>query len=91
MRVLVRIVTSTVYDVFPLFMVKADGLNDEETDALIQRILVGYTGHDADSVMVDDDGVCWHNGNCWYVEETQQISDEDAEHLERILSISTFE
>ena len=82
MRVLVRIVTSTVYDVFPLFMVKADGLNDEETDALIQRILVEYTG---------DDGVCWHNGNCWYVEETQQISDEDAEHLERILSISTFE
>ena len=51
MRVLVRIVTSTVYDVFPLFMVKADGLNDEETDALIQRILVEYTGHDADSVM----------------------------------------
>ena len=29
MRVLVRIVTSTVYDVFPLFMVKVDGLNDE--------------------------------------------------------------
>ncbi|EFA0002022.1 hypothetical protein E9A26_003885 [Escherichia coli] len=87
MRVLVRIVTSTVYDVFPLFMVKADGLNDEETDALIQE----YTGQDADSVMVDDDGVCWHNGNCWYVEETQQISDEDAAHLERILSISTFE
>lgn len=35
MRVLVRIVTSTVYDVFPLFMVKVDGLNDEETDVLI--------------------------------------------------------
>ncbi|EER7943602.1 hypothetical protein ACS17N_004749, partial [Escherichia coli] len=61
MRVLVRIVTSTVYDVFPLFMIKVDGLNDEETDALIQRTLVEYTGHDADSVMVDDDGVCWHN------------------------------
>lgn len=30
MRVLVRIVTSTVYDVFPLFMVKADALTTKK-------------------------------------------------------------
>ncbi|MGK3295845.1 hypothetical protein ACSLNR_27925, partial [Escherichia coli] len=32
MRVLVRIVTSTVYDVFPLFMVKVDGHNDRRKE-----------------------------------------------------------
>lgn len=50
-------------------MVKVDGFNDEEIDVLIQCIFVEYIGYDVDLVMVDDDGVCWYNGNCWYVEE----------------------
>ncbi|MRN83676.1 hypothetical protein CQP55_19415, partial [Yersinia pestis] len=29
MKILVRISSSTDYDVYPLFMVKCDGLNDE--------------------------------------------------------------
>jgi len=91
MKILVRISASTDYDVYPLFMVKCDGLNDEEIQAAIERNLVEYTGMDADSVYVDDDGVCWHNGCCWYVDDTMPVSDEDAAHLERILGISTFE
>ncbi|MCX8995188.1 hypothetical protein NLN85_22180 [Citrobacter portucalensis] len=91
MKILDRISVSTDYDVYPLFMVKCDGLNDEEIQAVIERNLVEYTGMDADSVYVDDDGVCWHNGSCWYVDDTMPVSDEDAAHLERILGISTFE
>ncbi|HCL6058126.1 hypothetical protein HVX64_23700 (plasmid) [Citrobacter sp. RHB20-C16] len=91
MKTLVRITASTDYDVFPLFMVKCNGLNEEEIQAAIMRILPEYTGQDADSVFVDKDGVCWNNGNCWYVDDTRQLSDEDAAHLERILGISTFE
>ncbi|MED5658137.1 hypothetical protein, partial [Enterobacter hormaechei] len=91
MKILVRVSASTDYDVYPLFMVKCDGLNDEEIQAAIERNLVEYTGMDADSVYVDDDGVCWHNGSCWYVDDTMPVSDEDAAHLERILGISTFE
>nr|WP_247164699.1 hypothetical protein [Escherichia coli] len=80
----------TDYDVYPLFMIKCDGLNDEEIQAAIERNLVEYTGMDADSIYIDDDGVCWHNGSCWYVDDTMLVSDEDAAHLERILGISTF-
>ena len=91
MKTLVRISSSTDYDVYPLFMIKCDGLNDEEIQATIERNLVEYTGMDADSIYIDYDGVCWHNGSCWYVDDTMLVSDEDAAHLERILGISTFE
>lgn len=91
MKILVRISVSNDYDVYPLFMVRCDGMNEEEVQTAIQRILVEYTGHDADSVFIDEDGVCWHNGCCWYVDETRPISEEDAGHLQRILGISTFE
>lgn len=90
MKVLVRISANTDYDVYPLFMVKCDGLNEQEIQALIARHLIEYTGYDADAVFVDEDGVCWHDGSCWYVDETQPLTDEDAAHLERILGISTF-
>ncbi|EGT5208578.1 hypothetical protein SMZ82_004170 [Cronobacter malonaticus] len=91
MRILVRISASTDYDVYPLFMVRCDGLNDEEIQAAIQRNLVEYTGQSAETVFVDEDGICRHDGCCWYIDETRVISDEDAAHLERILGISTFD
>ena len=91
MKILVRITGSTDYDVFPMFMDKGDGLTNDEIQKAIERNLIEYTGYDADTVFVDSDGVCWHNGNCLYVDETRPVSDEDAGHLERILGISTFE
>ncbi|MCU7761028.1 hypothetical protein [Cronobacter sakazakii] len=91
MRILVRISASTDFDVYPLFMVRCDGLNDEEIQEAIQRHLVEYTGQSAESVFVDEDGICWHDGYCWYIDETRAISDDDAAHLERILGISTFD
>ncbi|EBU9763989.1 hypothetical protein DM312_12335 [Salmonella enterica subsp. enterica serovar Stanley] len=91
MKILVRISASIDYDAYPLFMVKCDELNDEEIQAAIERNLVEYTGKDADSVYIDDDGVCWYNGSFWYVEDKMPVSDEDSAHLERILGISTFE
>ncbi|EOE5495881.1 hypothetical protein ACKJUK_004371 [Cronobacter turicensis] len=57
----------------------------------MQRNLVEYTGQSAESVFVDEDGICWHDGCCWYIDETRAISDDDAAHLERILGISTFD
>lgn len=91
MRILVRISASTDYDVYPLFMVRCENLNDDEVQAAIQRNLVVYTGQSAETVFVDEDGICWHDGCCWYIDETRVISDEDAAHLERILGISTFD
>lgn len=35
MKILVRISASIDYDAYPLFMVKCDGLNDEEIQAAI--------------------------------------------------------
>ncbi|MFW7456604.1 hypothetical protein [Escherichia coli] len=67
MKTLVRISSSTDYDVYPLFMIKCDGLNDEEIQAAIERNLVEYTGMDADSIYIDDDGVAAGTSTtqCW--------------------------
>ncbi|CAH5615289.1 hypothetical protein WGQ82_28700 (plasmid) [Klebsiella pneumoniae] len=92
MRILVRISVSTDNDVtcYPLFMVNGFGLNDKGLQAVIDHNVIEYIGYSADSVFVDVDGVCWHNGGCLYADGTKPISEEDAQHLERILGLSAL-
>ncbi|MFY0176252.1 hypothetical protein J0889_21155 [Raoultella ornithinolytica] len=56
---------------------------------IADQILPSLYGSE-DTVTVDEDGACWNNGECWYIEDLRFISEEDAEHLTRILGISTF-
>ena len=64
-------------------------ITQEQLIDIAANILPSLYGS-ADSVDVDEDGVCWHNGECWYVDDIKPLSDEDADHLTRILDISTF-
>lgn len=66
-----------------------DGSTEGDLQVLAIGILPSLYG-DESKVMVDDDGVCWHNGECWYIEELRFISEEDAAHLTRILGLSTL-
>lgn len=90
MKFLIRITTSTCNDIYPLFIVDCENLSDKETEQLISSTLLEYTGWDEETVAVNEDGIYSNGIDYWYQEDIQQISDEDAAHLERILGISTF-
>ncbi|APM29178.1 hypothetical protein ACQFG6_006203 [Klebsiella michiganensis] len=66
-----------------------EGTIEEQLQAIASEFLPTLYG-DKDLVAVDSDGVCWNNGECWYIENLHFISEEDAEHLTRILGFSTF-
>ncbi|KWW08259.1 MULTISPECIES: hypothetical protein [Escherichia] len=90
MKTLVQISASLGCATHPMFILNCEGLDEGEIDALVDRILIEYTGHDASNVFVDSNGVYRCNSDCWYREDVKNISDEDAEHLERILGIPTL-
>jgi hypothetical protein len=66
-----------------------EGTSDDDLHVIAGQILPSLYG-DADTVAVDEDGVCWSNGECWYMENLRFISEEDAAHLTRILKLSTI-
>lgn len=66
-----------------------EGTTEEELQVIGNKFLPTLYG-DEEVVTVDSDGVCWNNGECWYIEGLHFISEEDAAHLVRILGISTF-
>ncbi|HBT4797548.1 TPA: hypothetical protein MH639_24380 [Klebsiella pneumoniae] len=66
-----------------------DGTSDDDLHVIASQILPSLYG-DEDTVTVDEDGVCWSNGECWYIEDLRFISEEDAAHLTRILGLSTI-
>ncbi|AKL03880.1 hypothetical protein ACB381_18450 [Klebsiella michiganensis] len=66
-----------------------EGTGGDELRIIADQILPSLYGSE-DTVAVDKDGVCWNNGECWYIEGLHFISEEDAEHLTRILGICTL-
>lgn len=66
-----------------------EGTSDDDLLVIANQILPSLYGSE-ETVFVDKDGVCWNNGECWYIEDLRLISEEDAAHLTRILGISTF-
>ncbi|HBR1743313.1 TPA: hypothetical protein MDU36_002537 [Klebsiella pneumoniae] len=66
-----------------------DGTSDDDLHVIASQILPSLHG-DENTVTVDEDGVCWNNGECWYIEDLRFISEEDAAHLTRILGLSTI-
>ncbi|HGT4098154.1 TPA: hypothetical protein ACM22Z_003469 [Klebsiella pneumoniae] len=66
-----------------------EGTSDDDLQVIANQILPSLYGSE-ETVFVDKDGVCWNNGECWYIEDLRLISEEDAAHLTRILGISTF-
>lgn len=66
-----------------------EGASDDDLQVIANQILPSLYGSE-ETVFVDKDGVCWNNGECWYIEDLRLISEEDAAHLTRILGISTF-
>ncbi|HDT4631760.1 TPA: hypothetical protein QHQ25_001641 [Klebsiella pneumoniae] len=66
-----------------------EGTSDDDLHVIADQLLPSLYG-DANVVTVDEDGVCWSNGECWYIEDLRFISDEDAAHLTRILNLSSF-
>ncbi|HBR1163535.1 TPA: hypothetical protein L9K93_004486 [Klebsiella quasipneumoniae subsp. similipneumoniae] len=66
-----------------------EGTSDDDLHVIAEQLLPSLYG-DANVVTVDEDGVCWSNGECWYIEDLRFISDEDAAHLTRILNLSSF-
>lgn len=66
-----------------------EGTTVEELQAIGNKFLPSLYG-DEEVVAVDSEGVCWNNGECWYIEDLRFISEEDAAHLTRILNLSTF-
>lgn len=66
-----------------------DGTSDYDLHVIASQILPSLYG-DENTVTVDEDGVCWSNGECWYIEDLRFISEEDATHLTRILGLSTI-
>ncbi|HGG9109392.1 TPA: hypothetical protein ACJJYX_004281 [Enterobacter cloacae] len=88
MKTLVRIHSSCDFSVFPLFIVEAE--NEELMDGAIERAINRCTGYDDDQITVDESNVRWRSSQCWYQEDTQPLSNEDAEILVRILSLETY-
>ena len=66
-----------------------DGTSDDDLHVIASQILPSLYG-DKNTVTFDEDGVCWSNGECWYIEDLRFISEEDATHLTRILGLSTI-
>ena len=66
-----------------------DGTSDDDLHVIASQILPSLHG-DENTVTVAEDGVCWNNGECWYIEDLRFISEEDAAHLTRILGLSTI-
>ena len=88
MKSLVCIHSACDFSVFPLFIVKAD--TQEAMEAAVERAITICTGYDEDQVRIDDSNVRWNGSQCWYQEDTQSLSEEDAETLVRILSLETY-
>ncbi|WP_454889977.1 hypothetical protein [Serratia quinivorans] len=88
MKTLIRIHHTLEFDLYPLFIVEA--IDEVAMEEALKRNFITYTGYDESVVTVDDDGTYWHGGAFWSVEETNHISDEQAEHLTQILGLSTF-
>lgn len=65
-----------------------EGTGEDELLIIALQLLPSLYGSE-DAVIVDEDGVCWSNGECWYIEDLRFISEEDAAHLTRILGLST--
>lgn len=89
MKTLLRVCASlnTSYSPYSLLNVP-EGTSDDDLQIIAGQLLPSLYG-DANVVTVDEDGVCWSNGECWYIEDLRFISEEDAEHLIRILGLST--
>ena len=66
-----------------------EGTSEEGLQIIAEKFLPTLYGNE-DAVRMDSDGVCWNRGECWYIEDLRFISEEDAAHLVRILSLSTF-
>ncbi|MER0138433.1 hypothetical protein KAI01_26610 [Klebsiella quasipneumoniae] len=66
-----------------------DGTSDDDLHVIASQILPSLYG-DENTVTVDEDGVYWSNGECWYIEDLRFISEEDAAHLTRIPGLSTI-
>ena len=66
-----------------------EGTSDDDLQVIANQILPSLYGS-VDTVTVDEDGVYWSNGECWYIEDLRFISEEDAAHLTRILGLSTI-
>lgn len=62
-----------------------EGTDENQLQSLAIKFLPSLYG-DEETVFVDEDGVCWNNGECYL----RLISEEDAAHLTRILGISTL-
>jgi len=88
MKTLVRIHSSCDFSVFPLFIVEAE--NEELMDEAIERAINKCTGYDDDQITIDESNVRWRGSQCWYQEDTQPLSNEDAETLVRLLSLETY-
>lgn len=76
----------TIYSPYSILDVPA-GTTEEELQIIGNKFLPTLYG-DEQVVTVDSDGVCWSNGECWYIADLRFISEEDAVHLVRILGIS---
>lgn len=88
MKTLVRIHSSCDFSVFPLFLVEAE--DTEAMDKAIERALTVCTGYSEDLVRIDDSNVRWYGSQCWYLEDTQPLTETDAETLVRILSLEIY-
>ncbi|MCD6622846.1 hypothetical protein ACLH2J_24970 [Klebsiella michiganensis] len=66
-----------------------EGTSDDDLQVIANQLLPSLYS-EANIVTVDEDGVCWSNGECWYIEDLRFISEEDAAHLTRILGLSTL-
>ncbi|MBD0905721.1 hypothetical protein DN614_24485 [Klebsiella michiganensis] len=66
-----------------------EGTSDDDLQVIANQLLPSLYS-EANVVTVDEDGVCWSNGECWYIEDLRFISEEDAAHLTRILGLSTL-
>ncbi|HFP9309498.1 TPA: hypothetical protein ACHOZC_003498 [Raoultella ornithinolytica] len=90
MKALLRVTASlgTAYNPYSLLKIP-DGSTEDDLQVMAKRILPGLYA-DESKVEVDENGVCWNNGECWYIEDLHFISEEDAGHLQRILGLSEF-
>ncbi|HHB6988750.1 hypothetical protein [Klebsiella pneumoniae] len=90
MKALLQVCASlnTAYSPYSILDVP-DETSDDDLHVIASQILPSLYG-DEDIVTVDEDGVCWSNGECWYIEDLRFISEEDAAHLTRILGLSTI-